>query len=343
MQLSQKHADEKKKCIEQVTGEFFGKFTAISHISILVGTIFMSVVFESVGIHHTHDVIVEINDFKTTEPALNATDANIYNVTSSTRDVTTEKNDLEYTTISTEDSELKCGLYYKFADTTVEHDKGVSDIVMYVLLSAYLGFNLVAALLCLCLDEVKGSEKSTAQEAVCVSMLSINSNGVDLFQNKDPTSPEEEALSNGHAAGVKKSNSTSSFQLIKSTIKVLATDKAAWLLIPFTLHYGMVQGFARGVYNASWITCALGENVMLPIQYLGRRMFEMFFYAKTIHFLFCFRDQIRRVRNLYVRGCDDTFLLRLRKVASFHNTREDLLLHNGNGNCNPRSIALLAA
>ena len=245
MQLSQKHAEEKKQDIEKVTGEFFGKFTAISHVSILVGTIFMSVVFESVGIHHDHSEQIAGN-----------TDGNYT--------FTTEPSEFNATEVEIGMAEPECGLYYKFADTEVKHEKGVDDLVMYVLLSAYLACNLVAAFLCLCLDEVTGSETKVAEEAVGVSMLSINSNGLDLCKNHDVISQqeekeegeEEEELSSNNVANT--SDRTSSFQLIKSTLKVLATDKAAWLLIPFTLHYGMIQGFARGVYNASWVTCALG-------------------------------------------------------------------------------------
>ena len=250
MQLSQKHAEEKKKCIEEVTGDFFGKFTAISHVSILVGTLFMSVVFESAGINHDHMVEkVDGEAFVTEEPLLEVTEMDLYGTT------LLAANESVYTTIKSAQSDFQCGLFYKFADVKVEEHKVVGEVVMYVLLATYLACNLVAALLCFCLDEVKGIEPSqSACEALCTSLQSLHGNGINGYDNR---SPDEERLSNNNSESKKKKTST--FDLIKSTLRLLATDKAAWLLIPFTLHYGMIQGFTRGVYNASWITCALGK------------------------------------------------------------------------------------
>ena len=51
----------------------------------------------------------------------------------------------------------------------------------------------------------------------------------------------------------------SAVQLIKSTMYLMYSDKAAVLLVFITLHYGMIQGLARGLFNASWVSCALGE------------------------------------------------------------------------------------
>lgn len=247
MLLSKKHAEEKKKCIEEVTSEFFGKFTAISHISILVGTIFMSVVFESVGIKKISEEVVDI------ETAY-ATSSDVIMFGNGTEMAATTS----YFAQSTDPQTIeKCGLFYKFADAKVDKDKGVDHLIMYILLSAYLAFNLVAATLCLCLDEVTNNETETVQE-VCESMLSLNSHKLEICSNNIEKSPGKEDLNN-HNVPKKVQEKQSAFQLLKSTLRLLATDKAAWLLIPFTLHYGMIQGFARGVYNASWVTCALGK------------------------------------------------------------------------------------
>ena len=250
MQLSYKHAQEKKKCIEEVTSEFFGKFTAISHISIVVGTVFMSIVFESVGIKKNDDatVIADI-ELVTSNDALFFRNASELVATT------------EFTQSTTHGAIATCGLFYKFANTKVEEGKGVDDTVMYILLSTYLACNLLAATLCLCLDEVRGTETEAAQEAVCASMISLNSNKLSVAAHNINQSPDEEYLNN-HNHQKNQPEEKSAFKLLKSTLLVMATDKAAWLLIPFTLHYGMIQGFARGTYNASWIACALG---MIPI------------------------------------------------------------------------------
>ena len=281
MQLSQKHADEKKKCIEEVTSEFFGKFTAISHISILVGTLFMSLVFESVGINTTeitvgNENVLQMNyttpregtrrNFTTvTEPMdtfhSNSTTAkdNIVSSSDSLFQATTTY-ETDMTSNGMEMEKEKCGLYYKFADTEVDKEKGVGDTVMFILLAAYLACNIVAATLCLCLDEVKGTDTAAAQEAACESMLSLDPSDKTNGASSSKKAAEEKTSNNNEK---NPSKAPSAFKLIKSTMKILATDKAAWLLIPFTLHYGVIQGFARGVYNASWITCALGKSFFL--------------------------------------------------------------------------------
>lgn len=47
--------------------------------------------------------------------------------------------------------------------------------------------------------------------------------------------------------------------MIKSTMYLMYSDKAAVLLVFITMHYGAIQGLARGLFNASWVSCALGR------------------------------------------------------------------------------------
>ena len=56
-----------------------------------------------------------------------------------------------------------------------------------------------------------------------------------------------------------KDEDLSALELIKSTMYLMYSDKAAILLVMITLHYGAIQGLARGLFNASWVSCALGE------------------------------------------------------------------------------------
>ena len=228
IQLSQKHAEETDKEVDAVTSEFFGKFSAISHFSILVGTIFMSVVFESLGSGGNSpetNVVVTADNFSVWE--------------------TTQVNDEHWTTqnpSSSTEENTKCGLYYKFA--AVKDDVGVSNTIMYILLSAYLAFNLLAAMLCLCLDEVKGIETKALDEAVATSMISLNGNKEEMKAiNGKKDDEEKKSLSDTSMKQVEVQEDKSALKLVKSTFTVLFSDKAVILLVPFTLHYGMIQGF----------------------------------------------------------------------------------------------------
>uniref|UniRef100_H2ZC52 Uncharacterized protein n=1 Tax=Ciona savignyi TaxID=51511 RepID=H2ZC52_CIOSA len=165
--VGQKHACETGKKPGEVTGTFFGRFSATQSSAILVGTLLMSFLIEALGGSDNQMIEANINTTLAPSPA-NAT--SVYNNT----------------------DDVVCGLYYKFNDAPPA--KKVSDVVMYVLLSAYLCFNLIAVGLCFCLDEI--------------------------------------------------------------------TDPVAILLMPLTLHYGIIQGFVRGIFNASWIACALDIKYM---------------------------------------------------------------------------------
>uniref|UniRef100_F6SDX4 Protein unc-93 homolog A n=1 Tax=Ciona intestinalis TaxID=7719 RepID=F6SDX4_CIOIN len=202
--VGQKHAAEQGKKVNEVTAAFFGRFSAVMSMSMLVGTLFMSFL-----------------------KGMNTTALGVGNY--NTTDVTTVG----------ENDEVVCGLYYKFNEAPKA--KKVSDVVMYVLLSCYLCFNILAACLCLCLDEITGSESLKSEE-------------------------EEESV----------------FELIKSTFKLLFTDPAAALLIPMTMHYGIMQGFFRGIFTASWIACGLDIKYMsyATATYGGTMILSCYVYGK---------------------------------------------------------------
>uniref|UniRef100_H2ZC53 Uncharacterized protein n=1 Tax=Ciona savignyi TaxID=51511 RepID=H2ZC53_CIOSA len=153
--VGQKHACETGKTTGAVTGSFFGRLGAARSSSTLVGTLLMSFLIEALGGPDTQ--MIEANINTTSAPsASNAT--SVYNNT----------------------DDVVCGLYYKFNDAPPV--KKVSDVVMYVLLSAYLCFNLIAAGLCFYLDEITGSEKQDTE------MKNIKE------EVEEPTSTEEESV-----------------------------------------------------------------------------------------------------------------------------------------------------
>ena len=270
MQLAQKHAKEKSKSVEEVTGDFFGKFTSLSHISILIGTLFMSVVFESLQSEEQsitnnstqHETVASTWDWTSNLPNRQPHFRTENSLVTSMIVHPTRTSDIQVAT------DMTCGPYYKLSEGPTENKKSISDVVMYVLLSVYLAFNVLAAGLCLCLEEITGLETKTAQvdDAVCASMSSLNgqSGRIEVkdkngeVENKEFILDQKDDTRATHQQEVIEDD-RSVTKLIKSAIKLAFTDKAAVLLIPFTLHYGMIQGFVRGAFNASWISCALGE------------------------------------------------------------------------------------
>ncbi|XP_018667059.2 protein unc-93 homolog A-like [Ciona intestinalis] len=234
--VGQKHAAEQGKKVNEVTAAFFGRFSAVMSMSMLVGTLFMSFLIEAMGSPDAEVLIVE---------GMNTTALGVVNY--NTTDVTTVG----------ENDDVVCGLYYKFNEAPKA--KKVSDVVMYVLLSCYLCFNILAACLCLCLDEITGSESSKSEDR-------IEMNGLGEEERASTTEEEEE----------------SAFELMKSTFKLLLTDPAAALLIPMTLHYGMVQGFFRGIFTASWIACGLDFKYVsyATATYGGTMILSCYVYGK---------------------------------------------------------------
>ena len=220
MQISQRHAKEKKKDVVEITSDFFGKFYAIMNLSLPVSTIIMTVVFE----------VLDQEVVNTTVP------------------ITLKKN-------STNGSaESACGLYHKLPQPEDESYKLISDVATYVVLSVFLAFNVVAAVLCLCIDEVSGTEATDWRPK---DETTISFQPTDQIELTDTSIRKSEMKYKEEATQSKQDGEV--LYLLRCTIKLLLTDKTAMLLSFFTLNFGMLQGFLGGVFNASWITCQLGK------------------------------------------------------------------------------------
>nr|CAB3267514.1 protein unc-93 homolog A-like [Phallusia mammillata] len=261
MQVAQRHAKEKNKSIAEVTGDFFGKFTSLSHFSIVVGTLFMTVVFESLKI----DPVKTTNSTTPVNVSENGAQHMYSLVAGNSSTPATSLPVYEVaTTIGTAQGDHEtCGLYFKLNSPSKSNQ--ISETVMYLLLCTYLAFNIIAACLCLCLDEITGTEtKTVAEEAVCASMTSLNDVTSPKIKatNQNAEDPNTDRLlgenNNTNNTDEVIEDDKSVFKLVRSSLTLLFTDKTAFLMIPFTLHYGMMQGFVRGTFNASWIHCSLG-------------------------------------------------------------------------------------
>ena len=137
--ISIQYAKEKKKEVTEVSADFFGQFNAVFSTSLILGAVFMSVIFESLK--------------NIGKPAVTKVDTG-YMTTDTT---VTAINDT-----STENAtQHQCGLHFEYAQTTSEVEKdSVSDVVLYILYSCFLLFNMLGVALCLCLDEVRGEEST---------------------------------------------------------------------------------------------------------------------------------------------------------------------------------------
>jgi len=153
-----------------------------------------------------------------------------------------------------ENSESACGLYYKLSQPEGKSSKLISDVTKYIVLSVFLAFNILAAVLCLCIDEVSGAKATdqTSKDEANVSLTSIDRSESQNASKQEITTMTKEKKS-------PEQQDPSVLKLIKSTVGLLLTDKTAFLLCPFTLNFGMLQAFLGGALNASWITCALGK------------------------------------------------------------------------------------
>jgi len=233
MQISQRHAKEKKKNVVEITSDFFGKFYAIMNLSLPVSTILMIVVFE----------------------VLDAPPSMISNSTFVGQEVVNTTVPFTLIENSTNRSaESDCGLYYKLPQPEGESNKLISDVANYIVLSVFLAFNVVAAVLCLCIDEVSGTEATDWRPK---DETTISFQPTDQIELTDTSIRKSEMKYKEEATQSKQDGEV--LYLLRCTIKLLLTDKTAMLLSFFTLNFGMLQGFLGGVFNASWITCQLGK------------------------------------------------------------------------------------
>ncbi|XP_076804839.1 protein unc-93 homolog A-like isoform X2 [Clavelina lepadiformis] len=226
-----KLCDIKSSCTKNennVNAKYFGIFYCIVNFSLLVGTIFLTVLFA-------------------------ITDQRI------SKENNTSLVSMNYTNISFIVNH-ECGLYYEEGGQEKSTSSStLNDHIVYIIISIFLFLNIATSVLFYFLDEITDSSDHLAT----LRVKNIEeSDTKDTKEHIDSLATPNHCLMKQLHPKLRKQHSKRKFfkcsNSAKAVFKLICSDKISWLSFLMSMHVGTLQAFSRSTYNAAWVSCSQG-------------------------------------------------------------------------------------
>nr|XP_039270642.1 protein unc-93 homolog A-like [Styela clava]XP_039270643.1 protein unc-93 homolog A-like [Styela clava] len=237
--LAVAYADQNKENHAKTTTKFFGVFFAIFSLSMVIGNVMSSVVFQLSSNVNTIAVKETVNISSITTVS--------YNAIASTYENISESN--QYS--------LTCGLHN--CDQTVGIAKpndvmesSVQKNILYGLFSVFTVIQIGAVLILLL-----PADDAPKHGSIYNIELTDEENRMEEIE-RESLFTNSQNLNNNHEKDGQTEVSNTIAQQVFATAKFLWFNNNAKLLIPISLHVGILQSFVFGQFTKYWVTCVLG-------------------------------------------------------------------------------------